>query len=601
VFALLRWPLRAWLTERRLVAEFGADLYLPEEIANATRYYVRPHATSVDLAQEMEEGSNVVATREDLFRAVERFIDEESKYRHLLLLADAGMGKSSFVLNYYDHNRRKWRGGYKLAVIPLGHRKALEKIKGIERPKETILFLDAFDEDPEAREDYEARLDELMEASGEFRRVLITCRTQFFPKDAAIPKAAGPVFAPRTGGARHTLWRLYLAPFSDRQVDAFLRRRFWFWEVEKKRRAREFARKVPKLTVRPMLLAHLPDLLQTEEQFNTSWDLYEVLTDRWCAREKGFWEREGDLKKFSEEVAVHFYLNFLAKGADRVPREVVTKIVEDLKVSIADIDDWKATSRSLLHRDAEGNWKFAHRSVMEFLFLKRFFSGDERCRGVAWTDQMKKFVVESRAQWRSPMLLSLGSAAGADLSGVDLSGRALNGARLAGADLSWADLSRSSLARADLAGATLLNANLEGADLGFANLKGAKLAGANLSGANLYRADLGRADLSDARLVRADMKLADLTKADLSGAKLNGANATEADFSGAQLRDANLRQADLSGAKFYGTKLHGADLSGAYLPGVKASLLYELRGAKVSKDTKLPPLLLAELMRLQGE
>ncbi len=235
-FALWGWTLRAWQTERRLVKEFGADLYLPEEIANATRYYVRPHATSVDLAQEMEEGGNVVATREDLFAAVERFIDEESQYRHLLLLADAGMGKSSFVLNYYDHNRRKWWGRYKLAVIPLGHARALEKVKEIGRPKETILFLDAFDEDPRARADYAARLDELMDACGEFRRVLITCRTQFFPKDAAIPKVAGMVFAPRTGTARHTFGRLYLAPFSDRQVDAFLRRRYWFWQWGKKRR-----------------------------------------------------------------------------------------------------------------------------------------------------------------------------------------------------------------------------------------------------------------------------------------------------------------------------------------------------------------------------
>ena len=142
------WTVRAWLTERRLVKQFGADLYLPEDIKNSTRYYVRPDATSIDLAQELEEGHNIIATRENLFHAIDRFLTERSDQRHLLLLADSGMGKSSFVLNYYDYNRRKIRRRHKLAVIPLGVPVALDKIRAIKQPRDTILFLDAFDEDP---------------------------------------------------------------------------------------------------------------------------------------------------------------------------------------------------------------------------------------------------------------------------------------------------------------------------------------------------------------------------------------------------------------------------------------------------------------------
>jgi uncharacterized protein YjbI with pentapeptide repeats len=566
-FALWGWTLRAWLTERRLVAEFGADLYLPEEIANATRYYVRPDATSVDLAQEMEEGSNVVATREDLFKAVERFIDEESPYRHLLLLADAGMGKSSFVLNYYDHNRRRWWGRYKLAVIPLGHGKALEKVRQIARPKETILFLDAFDEDPQARADYAARLDQLMDACSEFRRVLITCRSQFFPKDASIPRAAGMVVAPRAGGARHTFGRLYLAPFSDRQVDAFLRRRYWFWQFDKKRRAREFARKVPKLTVRPMLLAHIPDLLQMEGQVATTWDIYEELTGRWYEREHGFWKSTEDLREFSEEVAVHFYLSFLDKGADRVRREEVTQIVEGLKVSIDDIDDWKATSRSLLHRDADGNWKFAHRSVMEFLFLKKFFEGDARCRGVPWTDQMKSFVSESILS-RKPCSASL---AGADLSRTvlsmgDLTGADLEGANLAGADLYGAVLSGAVLRSVDLAGANLSVATLARADLRGGDLEGANLRRAVLAGAMLKQANLSRANFEGAFLDGADFEGVDLTETTLSGQSLKGAR-----FDGARLSAAQLLEAAIAGASLRGVNARGAKLAGFTLNQIDLS------------------------------
>ena len=512
VAAVWGWTVRAWLTERRLIGQFGSDLYLPEDIRDATRYYVRPDATNIDLAQEIEEGHHIVVVREDLFKNVDRFLIEESKHHHMILLADSGMGKSSFVLNYYEYNRRKWRRRHKLAVIPLGIGTALEKIKEIPRKNETILLLDAFDEDPGARNDYKQRLDELMETCIEFRRVLITCRTQFFPTDADIPTVAGPVFAPRKGQAQHAYWRLYIAPFSDRQVDKYLRRRFKFWERREKRVARELAQKAPKLTVRPMLLLHIPDLLQAGEPVTSAWDIYRILTEKWYEREIGFWKDKEVLRKISEEVAVQFYINFRKHGSDRVPREAIVKILKQIRTSkelagesLNDIDEWKATSRSLLHRDAEGNWKFAHRSVMEFLFLKSFIQGDERCRGVLWTDQMKKFADEifhhrtalshrhtiPRADLRGV------NFSGADLGGVDLSEADIGGVYLQKANLNGADLSRANLSNADLSLTNLRHANLNSANLSGTELAGADLTGADLTGANLAGADLSGADLTD--------------------------------------------------------------------------------------------------------
>jgi DNA replicative helicase MCM subunit Mcm2 (Cdc46/Mcm family) len=47
----------------------------------------------------------VITTQEDLFAAVDKHLADDSLYRHILLLADSGMGKSSFVLNYYARNQ----------------------------------------------------------------------------------------------------------------------------------------------------------------------------------------------------------------------------------------------------------------------------------------------------------------------------------------------------------------------------------------------------------------------------------------------------------------------------------------------------------------
>ncbi|MGA9996708.1 MAG: pentapeptide repeat-containing protein [Pyrinomonadaceae bacterium] len=582
------WTLRAWLTEKRLLRHFGADLYLPEEIKDATRYYVRPDATSIDLAQEMEEGSNVIATRENLFKAVDRFLDEESPHRHLLLLADSGMGKSSFMLNYYDYNRRKICKRHKLAVIPLGADAALEKIKDIKNQNETILFLDAFDEDPEARKGYEKRLDELIKVCTEFRRVLITCRTQFFPKDTAIPKIARMIFAPRRGQAQHTFWRLYLAPFSDKQVNTYLRRRFKPWAFKEKRKAFELAAKVPKLTVRPMLLLHIPDLLQAEKPVTTSWEIYQILTEKWYERELGFWKDTESIRKFSEEIAVQFYINFLRNGSDRVSQETIASIIEQQRLSSQKIDDplkeianWNATVRSLLHRDAVGNWKFAHRSIMEFLFLKKFFADDKRCHSVPWTSMMKKFIVERSGPNLHQQFLSLSSFSGADLSEVDLGGVDLRGmnfgstairiTNLSGVNFSKAilnaaifcktNLSKAILSEASLRQADLTEADLRGADLSRSSLSGANLRGANLRGADLCGAHLNKSDLRGADLSRSNLRGADLSKSNLNGAIFRGADLSKAILSGATLRGANFHGAIFSEAELSGIDLTQADLS----------------------------------------
>jgi hypothetical protein len=92
-----------------------------------------------------------------------------------------------------------------------------------------VLFLDALDEDTKAIEDNRIRLLELVRQTSEFRHILITCRTQFSPKDEEIPTETGllkvvPVAPGESRG--HYFYKLYLSPFSDRQVNDFISKRF---------------------------------------------------------------------------------------------------------------------------------------------------------------------------------------------------------------------------------------------------------------------------------------------------------------------------------------------------------------------------------------
>lgn len=392
--AVSYWPIHKQNQRQRLLENsFGADFYDATTIENSTRYYVRPNCSSVDPAQEAEI-RQVIATQEDLFTAIDKYLADDSIYRHILLLADSGMGKSSFVLNYYARNqqlpKRKRR---RLAVVPLGIPNAIEEISKIENKKETVIFLDALDEEVRAIHDHRGRLIEIMQACVQFKRVLITCRTQFFPKDEEIPTETGIAkVGPRKPGESGTyeFWKLYLSPLNDEQVKEFLRRRYPFRARAKRKAAMELVSKIPLLSVRPMLLAYIPDVLETGAKIEYTFQLYELMVEKWLEREK-HWADKTLLREFSENLAVDIYANSQRRGFERIPKSELTALIKGQDIQL---EDWKITGRSLLNRDALGNYKFAHRSILEYLFIKKFTSGDERCCDSKWTDLMKKFLVE---------------------------------------------------------------------------------------------------------------------------------------------------------------------------------------------------------------
>lgn len=411
--AICRWW-RQRKARKRLEDEFGSEFYSPQVIYNSTRYYVRPKCSGVDPAQEAEI-RQVVAPQEDLFDVVDRHLKEEQAHRHLLLLADSGMGKSSFVLNYYSHNQRlpKHRR-QRLAVVPLGIPNAAQAINKIENKKNTVIFLDAFDEDSRAIKDHRKRLDELMKLCAPFKRVLITCRTQFFPKDEEIPKDTGIIrIDPRPPGVggKYEFWKLYLLPLDNEQVEAFLRRRYSILQLHKRNKARALIQKIPLLSVRPMLLAYIPDVLESNTKIEYSFQLYEILVAKWLERESG-WVKPEALRAFSERLAVDLFVNLEKRGEERIAGHELAPLAREWKINL---DDWQLRGRSLLNRDAAGHYKFAHRSIMEYLFVERFMAGEKACTGLAWTDQMKRFVLEAaRHQWQTQRKLSF------DLSRADL-------------------------------------------------------------------------------------------------------------------------------------------------------------------------------------
>lgn len=186
------WPLWSqWKKRRLLEKQFGSEFFAQQTINLSTRYYIPPHCSDIDPTQEAEL-RHTFPVRELLFDAIDRFLSDETPYRHCIVLADSGMGKTSFVLNYYARNQQRSASRrHRLAIVPLGIRNVLQRIEAITNQEATVLFLDAFDEDTEAIADHHQRLYRLMSACEKFKRVLITCRTQFFPTAQEIPEKTG--------------------------------------------------------------------------------------------------------------------------------------------------------------------------------------------------------------------------------------------------------------------------------------------------------------------------------------------------------------------------------------------------------------------------
>jgi len=405
--------------QRRLLHRPGAEFYTPEEIIFNSQYYVRPFCQDVDPSQEAEIRL-VHAVQADLFDKVDYLLAHPEKYKYSIVLADSGMGKTAFLINYWlRHWRDKpGRRRFKLALVPLGMEKADNHIQNISDKSNTVLFLDAFDEDARAIQNYRQRLARLLKLSEDFRQVLLTSRTQFFLREEEIPRETGIIRISSKGLGESGEWlfyKLYLAPFSDAQVEQYLKLRFTFFRRKQRTKARELVRKIPLLSVRPMILTHIQDLVQSEKEFKYAFQLYEEMVTAWLEREKPFVKDTVALRKFSECLAIDLYSQKNQRGAERVHYSELLPLARDYKIPL---EDWQLRGRSLLNRDVAGNYKFAHRSIMEYLFVKRFLETEPNLRPKTdWTDLMKNFFVET-LQYCQDINQGLPNLSHVDLSGI---------------------------------------------------------------------------------------------------------------------------------------------------------------------------------------
>ncbi len=319
------------------------------------------------------------------------FNEKKETDKFYLVLADSGMGKTTFMINLYVQYNSffNFRRKYKIRLYPFGDARILDQIKTLkpEEARNTILLLDAFDEDknliPPAEPDglsdderFRRRLDEIIEAVRDFREVVITSRTQYFPGQESEPyELKIPRFDEK---GFHKLAKLYLSPFDTKEIKRYLNRKYGvlkFWNRTKKRNANFIVNKSPKLMVRPMLLSYIDYLVGSKIVFKNTYQIYETLVAKWIEREATKRKHkisdrekfERDLHQYSRLVALEIYRQRQQTNLLYLKKDAAIEIARQNKL---DLQGYEITGQSLLTRDVEENWKFAHKSILEFLIAR---------------------------------------------------------------------------------------------------------------------------------------------------------------------------------------------------------------------------------------
>ena len=373
--------LALWWYRRRREYRLRKDLhpyFSAADIRKATEYYVPTHFQSNPPSQhhELIQAHKVTARQRLIpFFLNHAFKGEQDDQRFYMVLAGSGMGKTTFMLNLYlAYLQRKQlgRAQFHIRLMPLGYPDLLKRIEEIDDQENTILLLDGLDEDTQAIRNYKRRLERMLAKVKDFRFVVFTCRTQFFPSEEEEPRETGVVrFGTRQGF--QTFAKLYLSPFDDKDIQQYLRHRYGRWQRSRKEQARRIIERAPNLVVRPMILSYIDDLVNAPKSCELASDLYATLIEKWIDREANRVPEDRreqfrqELYRFSREVALNIYKHRRHRKGFFIGLKDIKRLGEAHDIRL---DEMEMQSRSLLNRNVLDQFKFAHKSILEY-FLAR--------------------------------------------------------------------------------------------------------------------------------------------------------------------------------------------------------------------------------------
>ncbi len=355
------------------------DILIPdygEQVAEK-KYFISSKFTTTppNNLDDPLEVERVESARQLIDHLVEKvFVEENTTNRYFCILAGAGMGKTTFAVNLvisYINRYKQKTLPFEIKLVSLA-RKEFANYLRVENPNKTILILDALDENADASNDISSFMQKLEDLIQDFRFVILTSRTQFFPTEEDEPKKTNILNLGKDKG-NYIYHKMYISPFSEEDVQDFLRKKYK--QRKKRKKAKKIVDRCSSLATRPLLLSHIDDLLNSNLTYNTLSSIYETLIDVWIKREVRFNKGGNDpelyekLYEFSINFALELFINKEQSTNMRMPKDSYKIFIEKNGYT-----DYDFSGRSLINRDANGTMKFSHKTFYEYFLAKAKFS-----------------------------------------------------------------------------------------------------------------------------------------------------------------------------------------------------------------------------------
>lgn len=153
--------------EDRELRSLARQSFGEDALRQARLNFIEQSCSNLDPSKEIDLRATV-SVQESVLKVLDRELGS-GQSRHILVLADSGMGKTTLLVNLLardlDLPVAKRRG---VVLVSLSRDDALERIQQVKSKSDKILLLDAFDEDADAILDHKGRLAMLMKASRDF-------------------------------------------------------------------------------------------------------------------------------------------------------------------------------------------------------------------------------------------------------------------------------------------------------------------------------------------------------------------------------------------------------------------------------------------------
>lgn len=435
------------------------------------KYYVEPDCQQFNPTDFDDEDSSIV--REQIFKRFGTFLGgnvREGKHQ-LFVLSDAGMGKTSLLVMLKLANITSlWPKGYECILVKLG-RNSLSEISKIKDRKEKVLLLDALDEDPHAWGRVTERIIEILRETYNFRRVVITCRTQFFSAGEDPFNRRGQV---EIGGFLCPV--IYNSLFTELQTEEYLKKRFANRKESKKfvKKAKGILKNMNSLKFRPMLLSHIEDFLEESQNNWNEYTIYETLLKAWLYREQRKPNKRNEQLSSIDELwkACRIFACYLQKHGLREMTENKLHNLIETESSLKHIPKMDIKGRSLLNKNSRGDFRFSHYSIQEFLLVNSSIKKEINLKveNIVPTPLMNSFIVA----WLKS------KPEEANLTDI------LKHYDLSGANFARANLSNLKLHSVVMQNANLSNAIIQNTELKWSNLENCNLCGTNFSKSKLF-------------------------------------------------------------------------------------------------------------------